>query len=127
MQTVNHYNGFFGCAMLEIGKTIRRARRAMGWTQRELAQRAGMGQSHVLRVEQGSDVRLSTLQRLAEALGAEFVMLPRQTSNMAQHMGDIAWRRMGLHPGMGHPEIVDEDGEAPEEMLFTIENTAEDQ
>lgn len=106
--------------MVEMGKTIRRARRAMGWTQRELASRAGMGQSHVLRVEQGSDVRLSTLQRLADALGAEWVMLPRQTSNMAQHMGDLAWRRMG------RPEMVDEDGEAPEEMLFTIENTAED-
>lgn len=106
--------------MVEMGKTIRRARRAMGWTQRELAQRAGMGQSHVLRVEQGSDVRLSTLQRLADALGAEWVMLPRQASNMAQHMGDLAWRRMG------RPEMVDEDGEAPEEMLFTIENTAED-
>ena len=106
--------------MVEMGKTIRRARRAMGWSQRELASRAGMGQSHVLRVEQGSDVRLSTLQRLADALGAEWVMLPRQTSNMAQHMGDLAWRRMG------RPEMVDEDGEVPEEMLFTIENTAED-
>ena len=106
--------------MVEMGKTIRRARRAMGWTQRELASRAGMGQSHVLRVEQGSDVRLSTLQRLADALGAEWVMLPRQTSNMAQHMGDLAWRRMG------RPEMIDEDEDAPEEMLFTIENTAED-
>jgi transcriptional regulator with XRE-family HTH domain len=111
---------FRGRFMTEIGNTIRRARRAMGWTQRELAQRAGMGQSHVLRVEQGGDVRLSTVQRLAEALGAEFVMLPRQTSNMAQHMGDLAWRRMG------RPEMMDEDG-SEEEMLFTIENTAEDQ
>ncbi|MDR7927190.1 helix-turn-helix transcriptional regulator [Acidithiobacillus thiooxidans] len=105
--------------MMEMGKTIRRARRAMGWTQRELARRAGMGQSHVLRVEQGSDVRLSTLQRLAEALGAEWVMLPRQISNMAQHMGDLAWQRMG------RPNMTDEEG-STEDMLFTIENTAEE-
>lgn len=108
--------------MVEMGKVIRQARRAMGWTQRELARRAGMGQSHVLRVEQGGDVRLSTLQRLADALGAEFVMLPRQVSNMAQHMGDLAWQRMGLHSGTG---MTDEE-EGAEDMLFTIENTAEE-
>ncbi|MBU2741457.1 helix-turn-helix transcriptional regulator [Acidithiobacillus albertensis] len=94
----------------------------MGLTQRELARRAGIGQSHVLRVEQGSDARLSTLQKLAEALGAEWVMLPLQTSPMAQHMGNLAWRRMG------RPEMVsnadEEDG--AEDMLFTIENTAEE-
>ena len=109
--------------MVEMGKTIRRARRAMGWTQRELASRAGMGQSHVLRVEQGSDVRLSTLQRLADALGAEWVMLPRQTSNMAQHMDDLAWRRMGRPEMAG---AAGEDGGSEEDMLFTIENTAEE-
>ena len=105
--------------MVEMGKVIRRSRRAMGWTQRELARRAGMGQSHVLRVEQGGDARLSTLQRLADALGAEFVMLPRQVSNLAQHMGDLAWQRMG------RPEMVDEE-DGTEDMLFTIENTAEE-
>ncbi len=104
--------------MVEIGAVIRRARRAIGWSQRDLAHRAGIGQSHVLRVEQGTDIRLSTLQKLADALDADFIMVPRQVSHLAQRIGDVEWQRMG------RGEMT--SGEASDGMLFTIENTAEE-
>ena len=38
---------------------VRRLRLMRGWTQRELAARAGVAQSHVVKVEAGGDVRLT--------------------------------------------------------------------
>ena len=42
-----------------------------GLSQRELAQRAGLQQSALARMESGKTARLKTLRRVAEALGAE--------------------------------------------------------
>jgi len=51
------------------GATLRRAREAAGWSQRELAARAGVHQPQVARAESGQDVQLSLLTRLAAPLG----------------------------------------------------------
>ncbi|ROZ69160.1 helix-turn-helix domain-containing protein [Ramlibacter sp. WS9] len=51
------------------GATLRRAREAAGWSQRELASRAGVHQPQVARAESGQDVQLSLLARLAAPLG----------------------------------------------------------
>jgi DNA-binding MarR family transcriptional regulator/DNA-binding XRE family transcriptional regulator len=51
------------------GATLRRAREAAGWSQRELAARAGVHQPQVARAERGDDVQLSLLARLAAPLG----------------------------------------------------------
>ena len=51
------------------GATLRRAREAAGWSQRELAARAGVHQPQVARAESGQDVQLSLLARLAAPLG----------------------------------------------------------
>lgn len=64
--------------MTSIQEDLRDARKRMGWSQRELASRSGIGQSHIQRIEQGSDVRLSTLQRIAQAMGGEIVLLPAE-------------------------------------------------
>lgn len=45
-------------------------------TQAELARRAGIAQSHVAQVEQGRDVRLSTLRKLFVAMGCDLLVLP---------------------------------------------------
>src|SRR5436190_1646819 len=47
------------------GATLRRAREAAGWSQRELATRAGVHQPQVARAESGQDIQLSLLARLA--------------------------------------------------------------
>lgn len=54
------------------GTTVRTLRLAAGLSQVEVAARAKMSQPQVARIEQGAgDPQLSTLERLAEALGVE--------------------------------------------------------
>ena len=53
-----------------VGKTIRERREAAGLSQAQLAERAGLTQSHVSRLESASHVATNmTLQKIAEALG----------------------------------------------------------
>lgn len=54
----------------QIGKTVREAREARGWTQTELAHRSGLKQHAISRLEAGDVVpTLSTLEKIAQAFG----------------------------------------------------------
>lgn len=56
-------------AAAELGRRIRNARRARGWTQETLAGEAGVGRDAVLRVEKGRrNTRPSTISKVAGAL-----------------------------------------------------------
>lgn len=50
---------------------LRSLREGMHRTQADVAARAGIDQAEVSRIERREDVRLSTLKKYAEALGAE--------------------------------------------------------
>ena len=52
-----------------VGALLKQARLAAGWTQRELARRAGVHQPQVARMERGEDVQVSLLARIAAPLG----------------------------------------------------------
>ena len=55
---------------------LRMARAAVGWSVRELAQKAGVAANTVTRVENGSDAKKSTMDALQKALeraGVEFL------------------------------------------------------
>lgn len=52
------------------------ARKLADLTQTEVAQRAGVSQSFVARVEHGRDVRLSSMRRLYDALGYQMLIVP---------------------------------------------------
>lgn len=55
-----------------IGEEVRRLRLERGLSQQELAERIGLSQSVIARLEAGGvEPRLSTLDRVAEALGVE--------------------------------------------------------
>jgi transcriptional regulator with XRE-family HTH domain len=56
-------------AMSTIARRLRDARAAHGWSQRELAEHAGVSRPTVARVEAGDDVNTAKLIRIAEALG----------------------------------------------------------
>ncbi|MFE6920296.1 multiprotein-bridging factor 1 family protein [Nocardia sp. NPDC057663] len=59
----------------ELGIQIRAAREARGWSQTELANRAGMRQHAVSRLEAGDVVpTLTTLKRITAALGAKLTV-----------------------------------------------------
>jgi transcriptional regulator with XRE-family HTH domain len=56
--------------MLTQGEIIRLLRQRRGWTQRELAERAGVTQTTIVRLEGGrSEAMISTIRKIAEALG----------------------------------------------------------
>ena len=57
-------------ARKRIGERIRQLRTERGISQVELAERAGLIQPHIVRIEQGRySVGLDTLQAIAKALG----------------------------------------------------------
>lgn len=55
--------------MLEIAGRVSEARLALGLTQHELAERAGVSRPSVARVEAGDDVSTATLSKITGALG----------------------------------------------------------
>ncbi len=59
----------------EIGKRVADARHARGWSVPELAREAGVVESTVYRLEEGTQPRYSTLERVAEALGMTVAQL----------------------------------------------------
>lgn len=57
--------------MARPGDSIRARRTYLGWTQAELADRSGVSQADISRIENGQlDARWSTIHRLSEALEA---------------------------------------------------------
>ena len=53
----------------QLGHNIRALRLEKGWTQEQLADRAGLASVQISRVERGArEIRLTTLVRLIEAL-----------------------------------------------------------
>ncbi len=55
--------------MAHVGVAISEERRSRGWTQAQLAQRAGLHRGAIARVEQGSGVPLRVLWLVARAFG----------------------------------------------------------
>ena len=59
-----------------FGSSVRTVRRAHNWTQAQLARRAGMNKTYLVRIESGDkNVTLKTAQKLATALEMELTML----------------------------------------------------
>jgi len=64
----------------QMARNLKTAREAKGFSQRVLAKLAGVPQSHISKIENGTvDLRLSSLAEVARALGLEVVLVPRKT------------------------------------------------
>ena len=65
--------------------TLRVARESKGLSQRELSRRAGVPQSHISRIENGTiDLRLSSLVALSRVLDLEPILVPRKALSAVQ-------------------------------------------
>lgn len=74
---------------LQLGTLIRRTRRQRGWTQTELANRAGLRQELVSRIEVGHEgTKLSSIYALFAALDLELVVDTR-SGGAARDIEDI--------------------------------------
>lgn len=61
-----------------LAQSLRAARVAKGWSQRDLSDRSGLPQAHISRIENGAiDPKSSTLQELARLLDLEVILAPR--------------------------------------------------
>lgn len=67
-----------------IGLRIMTLRKMRGWSQQELADRAGLQRTHVGRIEAGKyAVTLETIQAIAEALGMTVDLIDTRLADMA--------------------------------------------
>ena len=75
-----------------IGRSIRALRHRKGWRQADLAQKVAIGQSAISGVEGGDlgTVSTRTLQRIAEELGAELVLVLRWQGGDLDRLTDRA-------------------------------------
>jgi transcriptional regulator with XRE-family HTH domain len=89
-----------------VVRTVTAARRALGWSQRELAARAGVSQTLVARFERGeiAAVSLTTVEALFDALGVRAdlrtdlpVVDPRQSDAVHAVVGGFLGRRLEGH------------------------------
>ncbi|MCK6544838.1 helix-turn-helix transcriptional regulator [Myxococcota bacterium] len=97
-----------------IEAALRRARRAHGWSQRELARRTGLSQASISLIENGrGDPQLSTLSTLATALGLELRLVPR-----GRALADVAPKAHAIAPPISvldEVRVPDPDDDAVEE------------
>lgn len=56
----------------QLGEEIKKLREERGWTQEDLAEKAGLNPTHLGFIEQGrKEPRLKTLQKIASALNVQ--------------------------------------------------------
>lgn len=73
-----------------LNQALRSRRRALGLTQDELGQRAGLAAKHVSRIENGThEPKVSTLFALISALGLELVLSEKGKVAHAPSVKDI--------------------------------------
>lgn len=64
---------------IRLGLRIAELRKERGWTQGELAERCGLGRSHIVRIEQGAyNIQLDTLALVAEAFGMSVELIEKK-------------------------------------------------
>jgi transcriptional regulator with XRE-family HTH domain len=71
-------------ARARLAKTVKRMRLLRGWSQEQLAERAGKTHKSIYRVERGSNVRMDVLDGVAAGLGVDVTDLfgsPLKASN----------------------------------------------
>lgn len=63
-----------------IASSLRAAREAKGFSQRELSAKSGVPQGHISKIENGAvDLRVSSLVALARVLDMELSLVPRKS------------------------------------------------
>lgn len=86
---------------------LEKARKAVGWSQETLAERAGLSRMTVQRTESGQiDPRLSTLLEMARALGLELMPVPAALRPQLEDFVRSGGRMLGQPAGVGAPPSI---------------------
>lgn len=71
----------------DLRRALKEAREKRGWTQRNLASRLGLTQTHISGIESGKIVpRYDTLLELVRILGRDLLMVPRSLVPVVQSL-----------------------------------------
>jgi DNA-binding phage protein len=71
----------------DIAKLLRDERVRQNLSQREVAEKMGVPQAHISRLEAGSDGRLSTMTHFARVLGLELMLVPKAMVKVVGGLG----------------------------------------
>ena len=76
-----------------LGREIRRRRKALGWSQDQLAARSRVSQQHLSLIERRPEgAQLRTLTRVLSGLGLALELLPADAAALRERQA--AWKRM---------------------------------
>ena len=64
--------------MTDTGEMIRLCRKKLHWTRAKLSEASGVGVHTILNVERNPDCKVSTFERLIEAMGYEMEILRKE-------------------------------------------------
>jgi transcriptional regulator with XRE-family HTH domain len=98
---------------LTLGERIRSERKARGWSQTELAKRAGLGgKQHIYAIEKSlrGDPRGSTLRKIAAAFGMSVERLAGESAPIPEFSAEAAleaFRKSEFWPGDVTPEEIE--------------------
>ncbi|KUG56106.1 helix-turn-helix domain-containing protein [Kocuria palustris] len=68
--------------MTRIARIVRESRDAHGWSQMDLAERAGVSRPSIARIEGGEDVSTATLVKVAQAIGLMLVVQEERSTGL---------------------------------------------
>jgi len=96
--------------MSDFTEGLALTRRAVGMTQADLAEKAGLSRMAVQKAESGAtDPRLSTLEVMARAMGMELMLVPATIRQELEQFIQSGGRILGQEAGVGAPvSVVDE-------------------
>ena len=63
--------------MTDTGEMVKMCRKKLKWTRPRLSEISGIGVNTIVSVESNSDCKVSTFERLLEAMGYELEILPK--------------------------------------------------
>ncbi|MBU0504443.1 helix-turn-helix domain-containing protein, partial [bacterium] len=81
------YNKYMQKYISHVVETISQCRKNKKMSQCELAEKVGIPQSHLSKIESGKvNIRLDSLTEILSALGLELVVIPRQKRGLIQQI-----------------------------------------
>lgn len=79
--------------LVHVSRNLRRLRQAAGLSQQALAETSGISRRMIVALEQGdANVSLSSLDRIAEALGVGFVDMVADPAAEHRQINEVMWR-----------------------------------
>lgn len=79
--------------LAHVGSNLRRARLNAGLSQAALAERSGISRRTIVNAEAGeTNISLTGVDRLADALGTTFTALVAATGSLPASINEVAWR-----------------------------------